>query len=128
MEVLFRKRSAEALLSSIRKEMKKLVKSKSVLVDEAKQAKTWTHTKRYCEVPVTRKFKHGNLVYNRNTKEDGGVRRVYETNGAIMYEVAVPKHGDAWAEGFYISDWAEDVLQISNNERLKYSKLEVIGY
>jgi hypothetical protein len=66
-------------------------------------------------------------VYNRNTKEDGAVRKVYETNGVTMYEVAVPMQGDAWAPGHYISDWAEDVLRLSNNDRLKSSTYQVIG-
>ena len=74
---------------------------------------------------MNRKFKRRDLVYNRNTKEEGAVRRVYETNGATMYGVAVPKHSDACAAGFYISDWPEDVLQLSNNKRLKSSMLEV---
>ena len=68
---------------------------------------------------IAGKFRHRELVYNRNTKEDGAVRRVYEMNGVTMYEVAVPIQADAWAAGHYISDWAEDVLRLSNNERLK---------
>ena len=70
---------------------------------------------------MTRKFQQGDLVYNRNTKEDGAVRRVYETNGAAIYEVAVPQKGDSWVGGYCVSDWAEDVLQLSDNERLKSS-------
>ena len=73
---------------------------------------------------MTENFQHGDLVYNRNTKEDGAIRRAYESNGAAMYEVAVPQRGDSWAGGYYISDWAEDVLQLSNNERLKSSTLK----
>jgi hypothetical protein len=38
-----------------------------------------------------------------------------------MYEVAVPQQSDSWAAGYNISDWAEDDLQHSNNERLKAS-------
>jgi len=38
-----------------------------------------------------------------------------------MYEVAVPQKRDTWAAGYYISDWAKDVLQLSNNELLKSS-------
>ena len=68
------------------------------------------------------KFKLTDLVYNRNTKEDGTIRQTYETNGAAMYEVAVPQQRDTWAAGYYLSDWAEDVLQLSNNELLKSSK------
>ena len=66
-------------------------------------------------------FQLKDFVYNRNTKEDGTIRRVYETNGVAMYEVAVPQKCDTWAAGFYLSDWAEDVLQLSNNELLKSS-------
>jgi hypothetical protein len=69
------------------------------------------------------KIQPGDLVYNRDTMEDGAVMRVYETNGSTMYEVAVPKLGDSWASGCYLSDWAEDVLQFSINERLKSSVL-----
>jgi hypothetical protein len=41
-----------------------------------------------------------------------------------MYEVAVPQQGDSWAGGYYISDWAEDVLQLSSNARLRSSTLK----
>jgi hypothetical protein len=70
---------------------------------------------------MARKFQQGDLVYNRATKEHGAVRRVYETNGSTMCEVAVPRHGDSWVAGWNVSDWAEDVLQLSDNERLKSS-------
>lgn len=76
---------------------------------------------------MTGKFQLRDLVYNANAKEHGAVRRVYETNGATMYEVAVPMHGDGWTSGHYISDWAEDVLQLSDNEHLKSSAFEVLG-
>ena len=68
------------------------------------------------------KFKLKDLVYNRNTKEDGTIRQIYETNGVAMYQVAVPQNRDSWAGGYYISDWGEDVLQLSNNELLKSSR------
>ena len=67
-------------------------------------------------------FQLKDLVYNRNTNEDGIIRRIYETNGVAMYEVAVPQKRDTWAAGYYISDWAQDVLQVSNNELLKSSR------
>lgn len=67
-------------------------------------------------------FQPGVLVYNRNTKEDGTIRRIYETNGVAMYEVAVPQSHDSWTGGFYVSDWAEDVLEHSTNEPSKASK------
>jgi hypothetical protein len=73
---------------------------------------------------MTKSFQLRDLVYNRDTKEDGSIRRVYESNGAPMYEVAVPQMGDSWAAGCHISDWAGDVLQLSSNERLKSSWLE----
>ncbi len=76
---------------------------------------------------MTGKFQFRDLVYNPNTKEDGAVQRVYETNGVTMYEVAVPMYGDVWAAGHYISDWTEDVLQLSNNERLKSSTFQVLS-
>jgi hypothetical protein len=69
-----------------------------------------------------KKFTLTDLVYNRNTKEDGTIRRIYETNGVAMYEVAVPQNRDSWTGGYYISDWAEDVLQLSTNEPLKSSR------
>jgi hypothetical protein len=70
---------------------------------------------------MAKKFRPGDLVYNRDTMEDGAVLRVYETNGSTMLEVGVPKLGDSWSAGSYLSDWVEDVLQLSNNERLKSS-------
>ena len=73
---------------------------------------------------MIRKFQHMALVYNPETKEYGAVRRVYEANGSTMYEVAVPKDGESWT-GFYLSDWPEDVLQLSNKEHLKSSMLEM---
>jgi len=72
---------------------------------------------------MTKNFQLTDLVYNRNTKEDGSVRREY--NGATMYEVAVPQKGDSWAAAYHISDWAEDVLKLSSNERLKSSTLKM---
>ena len=128
MKKTFRKLSAEALLSSVMRELKQPVKSKSVRVEEAKQAKKGPNApsysgplKRVLRGLMTRNFQLSDLVYNRNTKEDGTILRVYETKGAAMYEVAVPQQGDSWAAGYNISDWAEDVLQLSNNERLKSS-------
>jgi hypothetical protein len=73
---------------------------------------------------MIRNFQHRDLVYNRNTKEDGVIRRAYESNGAAMYEVAAPQQGDSWAGGYNISDWAEDVLQLSSNGHLKSSTLK----
>jgi hypothetical protein len=68
---------------------------------------------------MIRTFQLGDLVYNRNTKEDGTIRRAYTTNGVAMYKVTVPSSGDSWVDGFNTSDWDADVLQLSSNERLK---------
>jgi hypothetical protein len=94
----------KAILSSILRELKQPFKTKSVRDEEAKQPKI---------------FRLGDLVYNHATKENGAIQRVYTKNGAAMYEVAVPQQGDTWAAGYCISDWADDILQLSNNERLK---------
>jgi len=124
----FRKLSDEALLLSVIKELKQPVKSKSVRFEEAKQARKGPNApsysgplKRVLKRLMTVNFQLGDLVYNRKTKEDGTIRRVYETSGTAMYEVAVPQQGDSWAAGYNISDWAGDVLQLSNNVRLKSS-------
>jgi len=77
---------------------------------------------------MTFNFQQGDLVYNRNTKEDGAIRRAYNSNGARVYEVAVPQKGDSWAGGYYVSDWAEDVLQLSTNERLRSSTLRTVSF
>ena len=73
---------------------------------------------------LTTKFQLRDLVYNRDTREDGLIRRVYERDGAARYEVAVPLMKDSWGRGYCISDWDENVLQLSNNEDLKSSPLE----
>ena len=129
MEQTFRRLSAEALLSSVMKEMKQPVKSKSVRVEEARQATKGSNApsyrgplKRVLKGLMTESFQLSDLVYNRNTKEVGTIRRIFETNGIATYEVAVPQKGDSWAAGYYISDWAEDVLQLSHNARLKSLK------
>jgi hypothetical protein len=123
MRLASRKRLAKELLGSVRKEMKTPRKTKSVRVEESKQ-NTALH-KSELRALTTAKFQSGNLLYNRNAKEDGAVRRVYENGSAIMYEVAVPKKGASWAEGYLISDWAEDVLQPSINLPLKSSTVDV---
>ena len=75
------------------------------------------------ESPMTAdaKFRKGELLHNRNTNEDGLVKRVYEFGDVFMYEVAVPVVRDSWANSFYISDWAENRLELSRNDRLKSS-------
>ncbi len=63
-------------------------------------------------------FRVDDLLHNRNTHEDGAVRRVYERNGLIMYEVWVPKLAGSWKLGHHVSDWAENVLELSTTKFL----------
>jgi hypothetical protein len=73
---------------------------------------------------MIRKFQHRTLLYNPVTKEDGSVRKAYEAQGVTMYEVAVSRDGESWS-AFYLSDWPEDGLQLSTNQQLKSSMLEM---
>ena len=66
------------------------------------------------------KFGIGVQVHNRDTKEDGLVRRVYQADsGETMYEVAVPAGPNTWPGSHYVSDWAESRLKLSDNAALK---------
>jgi hypothetical protein len=47
------------------------------------------------------KFSIGVLLYNRDTKEDGLVKRMYKVGSGVMYEVSVR----ATPNTYYISDW-----------------------
>jgi hypothetical protein len=119
--------SDKAFLSSILSELRQPFKTKSVRDAEAKQGKddlSAASQSGACARALTKNFELRDLVYNRVTKEDGAIRRVYKMNGVAMCEVAVPKLGDSWLAGYYVSDWAEDVLQISDNESLNSSKFE----
>jgi hypothetical protein len=60
------------------------------------------------------KFNVGVLLHNRNTNEDGLVKRVYEVGGAVMYEVSIP----ATPLTYNISDWGESPLELSNNKQM----------
>jgi hypothetical protein len=64
------------------------------------------------------KFHVGQLLYNRKTKEDGLISRVFADRGIIIYEVWVPKKPNSWEAGYWISRWFELVLKLSRNERL----------
>jgi hypothetical protein len=100
----------EATLSSVMKEMAKPRLAVSV-------RKGIAETSYDCQA----KFHIGVLLHNRNTKEDGLVTRVYQPAdcGKIMYEVAVPILPGTWAGRHYVSDWAESVLEFSDNAILK---------
>ena len=65
-------------------------------------------------------FGIGVQVHNRNTKEDGLVRRCTKgTQSEIMYEVTVPAGPDTWAGLHYVSDWTEGNLSLSDSATLK---------
>jgi hypothetical protein len=58
------------------------------------------------------KFNIGVLLHNRNTNENGLVKRVYEVGGAVMYEVLIP----ASPLTHNISDWGESPVELSRNK------------
>jgi len=60
-------------------------------------------------------FRPNQWVYNRNTKEEGLVRRVYENDGITMYRVWLLAGTVSLAWGYVVSDWAEGVLESSKN-------------
>ena len=65
------------------------------------------------EVPAasTSPFHPGDLLYNRDTKEDGLVTKVYQEDGVTMYEVLVSGKANSLDEGDFVSNWAQDVLE-----------------
>jgi hypothetical protein len=63
---------------------------------------------------ATRPFRFDEGVYNRNTKEHGLVRQVYEKDGVTMYRVWLPATTDSLRGGHFVSDWAESVLEPSD--------------
>jgi hypothetical protein len=73
---------------------------------------------------MIRKFQHRALLFNPVTREDGAVRKAYESMGVTMYEVAVSKDGETWS-AFYLSDWPENGLQLSTNLPLQSTILEM---
>jgi hypothetical protein len=68
------------------------------------------------------KFCKGMLLHNPETKEDGLVTRVYQTDRQIMYEVRVPARLNTWLSGHYTYDSAEIKLELSDNAKLKASE------
>ena len=64
------------------------------------------------------KFHVGQLLYNRQTKEDGFISSVLADEGYITYVVWVPKESSSWQAGHWVSHWLERVLKLSDNERL----------
>jgi hypothetical protein len=106
------KEQGKATLDSVMKEMSKPRLATSVREGIGKTATT------------RGKFPVGALLHNRNTKEDGLVRSVYQLGGDsadIMYEVAVPIRLNTWVYGHYVSDWVQGALGLSDNATLKFS-------
>jgi hypothetical protein len=103
----------EATLASVVKEMAKARIAASVREGIGKTFMT-AHAK----------FCTGELLHNRNTKEDGLVTRVYQLSKGqgdwdIMYEVLVPSRPNTWAASHYVSDWTESILEPSDNATLR---------
>jgi hypothetical protein len=100
-----KKRLDDATLSAVKEEMAKprLAASVRRSIGKAMDAQA--------------KFNIGVLLHNRNTNEDGLVKRVYEVGGAVMYEVLIP----ATPLTYNISDWGESPVELSNNKLLMSS-------
>jgi hypothetical protein len=64
------------------------------------------------------KYRVGQLLYNRRTKQDGFITRVITEEGVITYEVWVPKDFNSWEAGHWSSRWLERLLKISGNASL----------
>jgi hypothetical protein len=62
-------------------------------------------------------------VYNRDTKEHGLVKQVYERDGVTMYKVWLPATLELLRWGHFVSDWAEGVLDLSDNVLLRSDRL-----
>ena len=67
-------------------------------------------------------FRRHECVYNRDTKEHGLVKQVYEKNGVTMYKVFLPATPQLLRWGHFVSDWAEDVLELSDNVLLRSAR------
>jgi hypothetical protein len=61
------------------------------------------------------KFNPGTWLRNRNTNEEGFVKRTYGAGHVVMYEMRLPnKGGDD-----YIADWNEKFLELASSELKK---------
>jgi hypothetical protein len=69
---------------------------------------------------ANRPFHPNQCVYNRETKEHGLIREVYEKNGVLMYEVRIPAMPDSLKWGYFVSDWAEGVLEPSEKTFVRW--------
>jgi hypothetical protein len=68
-------------------------------------------------------FRPDECVYNRNTKEHGQVKQAYEKDGITMYQVWLPATPQLLGWGHFVSDWAEDVLELSDNVLLRSARV-----
>jgi hypothetical protein len=97
----------DATLASVAKEM-----------DEPRMTASVRKTLR-TPAASTRPFRLNEGVHNRNTKEHGLVRQVYEKDGVTMYKVWLPATTNSLRWGYFVSDWAEGVLEPSDNVLVK---------
>jgi hypothetical protein len=63
---------------------------------------------------MTPKFSMDQVLFNRNTNENGTVGKIYELNGITMYEVLVPIQFRGIATGSSVSDWPEEILELAH--------------
>jgi hypothetical protein len=73
--------------------------------------------------PVKCRFRAEECVYNRDTKEHGLIREVYEKDGIIMYEVWLPATPNSLRWGHFVSDWTEGVLEPSDKLLVRSARL-----
>jgi len=74
-----------------------------------------TSVRKFLEsAPTDRPFEPNEYVYNRDTKENGLIRQVYEMDGVTVYNVWIPSTPDLLRGGYLVSDWAESVLELSD--------------
>jgi hypothetical protein len=65
-------------------------------------------------VASTHSFRLNEGVCNRNTKEHGLIRQIYEKDGVTMYKVWLPAITNSLRWGHFVSNWAEGVLEPSD--------------
>jgi len=92
---------------------------------EPAEPRTATSVRKTAETsaPVSCRFCAEECVYNRDTKEHGLIREVYEKDGIIMYEVWLPAASDSLRWGHFVSDWAEGVLEPSDKIVVRSARL-----
>ena len=68
-------------------------------------------------------FRPDECVYNRDTMEHGLVKQVYKKDGVTMYKVWLPATLELSRWGHFVSDWAEGILELSDNVLLRSARL-----